>query len=177
MTTIEDIKRAITHLSQDDGISFNTWYEEFKAKFWNKSVRKEEVTDNKLDKLIESKTVSISGETTLYGIVKAVGGVPSTAWIQTLEGKHILCQVDQKLAIKLGSLLYTRIGMSGIAKWDVTDSSIQAFQIKKITAYKETPLSEAFSLLSFEMGHYYNNIDALKWVSTIRKNENSIQIP
>ncbi|RKZ83102.1 MAG: hypothetical protein DRR19_19615 [Candidatus Parabeggiatoa sp. nov. 1] len=76
------------------------------------------------------------------------------------------------LAKKLGALLYTRVGMCGKAQWNVGDSSIKAFKIQKMTAYQETSLSDAFSSLSFELGHYYNELDALNWVSTIRKDEN-----
>ncbi len=171
MMTVEDIKRAITHLSQDDFIDFRTWYEEFKAKCWDKLIEKKRV-DNKSEKFKDSETVYITSETTLYGVVKRVGGEPPTVWIQTFDGNHMSCQVDETLAQKLGSLLYTRVGMCGIAKWNVADSSMKTFQIKKLTAYQDTALSEAFSSLSFDMGHYYDDVDALKWVSTIRKDEN-----
>ena len=168
MMTVEDIKLAITHLSQDDLIDFRTWYEEFKAKFRDKLIEKQRV-DNQSDKLKDSETVYITSETTLYGVVKRVGGEPPTVWIQTFDGHHISAQVDETLAQKLGSLLYTRVGLIGIAKWNVADSSIKTFQIQKMTAYQDTPLSEAFSTLSSDIGHYYNDIDALKWVSTIRE--------
>jgi hypothetical protein len=169
MMTVENIKRAVTHLSQDDFTDFKTWYEAFKAKFQNKLIEKKRV-DN--DKLKDSETVYITSETTLYGVVKRVGGEPPTVWIQTFDGNHISCQVDETQAKKLGSLLYTRVGLIGLAKWNVADSSIKTFQIRKMTAYQDTSLSEAFSSLSLEMGHYYNDVDVLKWVSTIRKDEN-----
>jgi hypothetical protein len=170
MMTVEDIKRAISHLSQEDFIDFRTWYEDFKLKFWDKLIDKK-AANNQSDQLKESETVYITGETTLYGIVKRVGGEPPTVWIQTLEGNHILCQVDETLAKQLGSLLYTRVGLIGTAKWNVADSSIKSFQITQMTAYQQTPLSYAFSSLSDEIGHYYNDIDVLQWVSTTRKDE------
>jgi len=169
MMTVENIKRAVTHLSQDDFTDFKTWYEAFKAKFRDKLIQK---VDNKSDKLKDSETVYISSETTLYGVVKRVGGEPPTVWIQTFYGNHVSCQIDETLAKKLGRFLYTRVGLIGIAKWNVADSSIKTFQIRKMTAYQDTSLSEAFSSLSSDMGHYYNDVDAHKWVSTIRKDEN-----
>jgi len=170
MMTVEDIKRAITHLSQEDFMDFRTWYEDFKAKLWDKLTDKK-VVDNQSEQLAGSETVYITSETALYGIVKRVGGEPPTVWIQTLEGNHILCQVDEKLAKQLGGFLYTRVGFIGMAKWNVTDSSINSFKITKMAAYQPTPLSDGFSSLSDEMGHYYNHIDVLQWVSTTRKDE------
>jgi hypothetical protein len=171
--TVEDIKQAITHMSPEEFISFRSWYDEFKAKIWNKLTEKKvaeipPLVGTSLEKSIEPKPVYITGETTLYGIVKRVGGNTPTVLIQTLDGNHISCQVDEILARKLGKSLYTKVGLIGIAKWNVADSAIKAFKIKKMTAYQETPLSEAFSRLSDEIGHDYNDIDAVSWVSTIR---------
>ena len=55
MTTIEEIEKAITHLSREELVNFRAWYEEFEAKIWDEQFEKD-VKAGKLDKLAE-KTI------------------------------------------------------------------------------------------------------------------------
>ncbi len=52
MTTLEEIKSAIIHLSGKELIRFRAWYDEFEAKLWDEQIEKD-VQAGKLDKLAE----------------------------------------------------------------------------------------------------------------------------
>jgi len=125
--------------------------------------------DNSVD---EAKTAYISGETTLYGIIKQVGGEPPSVLIQTLEGHHLLCQVEAHLAKELGNRLYTRVGLIGLAQWKLANHSLERFQIQTIFDYQEGPLVEAFTTLSSGIGEFYQNLEAVTWVAQHRQEDN-----
>jgi hypothetical protein len=120
----------------------------------------------------DTKTAYISGETTLYGVIKQVGGEPPSVSIQTFEGHHLLCQVEAPLAKELGNRLYTRVGLIGLAQWNLANHSIENFQIQTIVDYQEGPLVETFATLSSEMGEYYQNLEAVTWVAQHRQEDN-----
>lgn len=120
---------------------------------------------------VASETGYLTGETTLYGFIQGVGGEPPTALIKTIHGIHLSCAVNDALARQLGNFLYTKVGLIGIATWSLVDNSICAFEIKKLTKYQDTPLTEAFSLLSAKIGEDYKDIDPVAWVSALRTEE------
>jgi hypothetical protein len=120
----------------------------------------------------EAKTAYISGETTLYSMIKQVGGEPPSVLIQTLEGHHRLCQVEARLAKELGNRLYARVGLIGLAQWNLANHSLERFQIQTIFDYQEGPLLEAFATLSSEVGVYYQDLEAVTWVTPHRQEDN-----
>jgi len=121
-----------------------------------------------LTKIVESENIYVEGETTLYGTIKRVGGEEPTVLIQLIDGNRLICKISKKLATKFGNLLYTQVGLIGIAKWNIADHSIEEFKITEITDYQKTPLPEAFSLLSREIGYYYKDVDPIDFVSKFR---------
>ena len=50
MSRVEDIKNAISHLSETDFISFKNWFEEYDAKVWDDKFE-DYVQSGSLDKL------------------------------------------------------------------------------------------------------------------------------
>ncbi|MEE9260856.1 MAG: hypothetical protein V3U40_07085 [Candidatus Scalindua sediminis] len=51
MSTIKEIKSAISKLSKSDLSAFRAWFEEFDAKIWDKQIEKD-VTSGKLDEVV-----------------------------------------------------------------------------------------------------------------------------
>ena len=52
MSTVEEIKSAISHLPHTELTRLRTWFEDFEAKEWDQQFE-EDVQDGKLDKLAE----------------------------------------------------------------------------------------------------------------------------
>ena len=52
MSTVEEIKSAISHLPRTELARLRTWLEDFEAKEWDQQFE-EDVQDGKLDKLAE----------------------------------------------------------------------------------------------------------------------------
>ncbi|MFZ0547826.1 MAG: hypothetical protein WAM60_20440 [Candidatus Promineifilaceae bacterium] len=52
MTTVEEIKKAVSELSQDDLATFRKWFWGFDAERWDEQLE-EDIEAGKLDKLIE----------------------------------------------------------------------------------------------------------------------------
>lgn len=52
MTTIDDIKAAITHLSQDDLLDLRRWFDAHDAHIWDRQIEND-VAAGKLDALAE----------------------------------------------------------------------------------------------------------------------------
>lgn len=120
---------------------------------------------------IETTPIYIEGETTIYGYLDSAGGKNRPhVWIEQSDGKRISCEVRDKEQIrKLGSLLYTEVGLVGMAKWSVPDMEIETFQIKEILDYRETSLSDTIISLSHIAGDAFDNLDVEEWITQIRK--------
>ena len=50
MSTVEEIKSAISHLPRKEMVRLSTWFEDFEAKEWDQEFE-EDVQNGKLDKL------------------------------------------------------------------------------------------------------------------------------
>lgn len=50
MSTVQEIKKAITQLPKDDLVVLREWFEEFEAKMWDKQFE-EDAQSGKLEKL------------------------------------------------------------------------------------------------------------------------------
>ena len=110
----------------------------------------------------------IEGETTLYGTIQEVVGEEPHVLLHLIDGQRLTCAVSETIAQALAARLYSKVGLTGIAKWDMTDYSINAFQILEITEYQETPITEAFALLSEQCGRYFEGVNAIDYVSKLR---------
>lgn len=103
----------------------------------------------------------IRGETTVYGVVTRVGGANEnspTIQLRTVEGKLIDCTANPKNAKKAAQKLYQKIAFTGIAEWDVRTYEIKSFEVKDISEYEHTSLSEAFESLSQAYGEQFDEI-------------------
>jgi hypothetical protein len=52
MTTIEEIKYAVEHLSREDLIDFRAWFIEFEAQIWDEKIKKD-IQAGKLNQLAQ----------------------------------------------------------------------------------------------------------------------------
>lgn len=52
MTTIEEIKFAVEHLSKEELIDFRMWFAEFEAKSWDKQIERD-IKAGKLNQLAQ----------------------------------------------------------------------------------------------------------------------------
>lgn len=74
----------------------------------------------------------LTGETTLYGEVKRVGGFKPRVVLKTIQGDTIYCDASKALAQELGRRLYTEVGVRGQAKWNMQTLRIDAFIIESV---------------------------------------------
>lgn len=118
------------------------------------------------------ETLYITGETALYGRVERIGGKTPKVWLRTSESELIVCEISESLAIELAGYLYQWVSVFGKAKWHISNYKIEAFEITGINKdYQDMPLNEAFAHLSQEIGHYYNDIDPIEYIKTIRDDD------
>jgi hypothetical protein len=110
-----------------------------------------------------------TNRTTLYGTVISVGGEePPRARLKLLDGTYLYCNITRReqlrIARQLGERLYQRVGVQGVARWDVFDMTIQYFLIERVTEYTRKSMQQAIASLYDIAGKYYENvgdIDAL----------------
>lgn len=119
--------------------------------------------------IVIPKTRHLEGETILYGRVERVGGVHPKVMVRVSDKEVIYCDIEEGLAKELGHMLYTWVGISGIATWNIEDYSIESFRIKEITEYRESSLLGGLNKLFFMIGKYWKGeIDVVKAVSELR---------
>lgn len=104
-------------------------------------------------------TPGITGETTLYGHITRVGGSEKPRiQFKTIQGQLMHCDASKEIAVKAGKLLYDSAALKGVAEWNLETKSIEQFSITEILEYKETSISDAFSLLSKRFGSSFSEI-------------------
>lgn len=119
--------------------------------------------------IVFEKRARLSGETTVYGRVVRVGGKDPKAMVELLNGQTIYCETTEAIARKLGTRLYTNVGLSGLARWDAESLQLQQFTITDVTPYEELPLEDAMNQLAKAVGTYYSDVhDADKYITDIR---------
>ncbi len=111
----------------------------------------------------------LTGETMIYGRVIRVGGIAPKAVVKLSDRQTVYCDVKENLAKEMGYRLYTWVGLSGYATWNVGDYSLESFKIEKVTDYEEYPISKSISELSSIIGkHLKDKIDVVSIVSELR---------
>ncbi|MDQ7850933.1 MAG: hypothetical protein RB148_11740 [Armatimonadota bacterium] len=100
----------------------------------------------------ESEPTKVTGRTTIYGRLVRVGGVEPRARLELTTGEVISCKVSQSLARALGSRLYERVGVVGVATWDASDWHLLSFTVEELLPYQEVPLKVAFQELADAAG-------------------------
>lgn len=115
-------------------------------------------------------TLPLTGETTLYGEIKRVGGVEPKVTLKTIDGQTVYCEVSQELAKELGHRLYTQVALYGEAQWSADTLQLEGFRIKSELDYKETPIAEAFAELRDVLGDSFDDIeDVQEFVTDLRR--------
>lgn len=113
--------------------------------------------------------VYIEGETTLYGYIENVGGKKPQVRITLTNGKKLICKINDKEKIrKLGALIYTEVGLVGIAKWQMPEMEIIDFEIQEILEYRESSIFETMNTLSKIAGDSFDSLDVNSWIAEIR---------
>ncbi len=136
------------------------------AEFWDRnghgdSYRK--LTSISTTTKIDAQITFLKSRTTLYGKVFRVGGEDKpTARIRILSGQVINCTLrNEKIAQELGSRLYKRVGLQGIALYDPTNMVLEHFNVENILDYDAKSLTESFSSLYEVVGEYLDPVENL----------------
>jgi hypothetical protein len=97
-----------------------------------------------------SRSLLLSGNTELSGIVQRVGGATAIrcALRVSFQPKLLFCRVDaESVARQLGDALYQRVIVHGTARWFKTTMRIFSFVIKDVSRLKGGSLSEHLAAL------------------------------
>jgi len=118
----------------------------------------------------------LSGETIVYGQVVRVGGREPRAMVELVNGQTVFCDTNKDIAQKLGSRLYTVVGLLGMARWDAESLKLEQFTIEDVTTYEELPLEDVMNQLAKAVGIYYSDVtDVKKYISNIRELESKTE--
>lgn len=116
------------------------------------------------------------GETTLYGKIKRVGGEDPTILFKPFDGNPLSCKTTKELAKEAGALLYSIVGINGIAEWDSDTLQIKDFKILEFTPYRETPIQKAFNGLREIIGDWIDGIEDVESFCNELRYEKSVVI-
>lgn len=117
-------------------------------------------------------SVSLFGETEIYGQVRRAGGSEPKVEIRTLQGETLYCSTTEEIARQLGGRLYEQVGVRGAAEWNFETLEIEEFEITKVLNYTSTTPSDAFKKLSESFGSYFAGIDNVEeWAHEVRHGE------
>lgn len=122
----------------------------------------------------ETKIFSVSskveGLSTIYGKVIRVGGEQPGVRLELLNREKITIHTDEDNAKKLAHKLYTVVGLSGKAEWDINTYDLLDFKLYDIITYEETPITDALTQLSNLAGKYWSDVDDISAeIENIRK--------
>jgi hypothetical protein len=112
--------------------------------------------------------------TTFYGTIRRIGGDnPPRAWMRFHDGKSFSCRVQTlALARTMAKFLYERVGVSGVAQWDIRNMSLYEFRIEELLDYRQTPVKEAMNHLRDAIGDYYDDIEDVEaYIAELRGND------
>ncbi len=113
---------------------------------------------------IKVETRTIKGTTSLYGKLIRIGGDnPPRAWLKLLDGTTFSCRVQNTtLALQMAQRLYQRIGVRGVAHWNISDMSLRDFRVEQLLPYQHTSVANAFSALGEVAAAHYAEIDDIE---------------
>lgn len=96
-----------------------------------------------------SRSMLITGDTKLSGLIERVGGATEAKCavrLSTQRKRLLYCKVpDVQVAHKLGELLYQRAILIGTAKWLRNSMRVYAFTIKDVSQTKPGSITEALA--------------------------------
>ncbi len=107
------------------------------------------------------------GAATLYGKLVTVGGVSPHALLAQENGRNVRVHLDRELAKKLAQRLYDVVGLEGEAVW-TADYEIEEFTAARVLPYRDGSILEAFDALARGAGDAWDNVDARRFVESLR---------
>ncbi len=138
------------------------------TEIWQMNGSKERLATITANTRVKTEVSYIRNRTTLYGTLVRIGGDnPPRAYINFTNGHKFSCRVKStELAATMAPLLYQRIGVRGIAHWDINNMSLHDFTIEELTEYRQTPLQVAFGNIRELVGQYLAADDGLNLADT-----------
>lgn len=131
---------------------------------------------------IEVTAKEIEGFATVYGTVVRVGGVnPPRVTLQLLDETTFSCNLSEKesgikIAQQLGSRLYRRVGVRGMARWRVPTMDLVFFRIEELLDYEgQKPLQENLRAMRDVIGDWYDDLDIQGLISELRDNGGEVE--
>lgn len=95
----------------------------------------------------------VEGETTLYGRVTRVGGLPPKAYVQLDGGGGVLVSLKSVvLAQRLAHRLYEVVGLKGTAHWNPETWEVEEFSVTELLDYEAAALATGFRSLAEACG-------------------------
>lgn len=104
------------------------------------------------------------GTTVVYGELLRVGGEPPAAWLRTMDGDKVNVDLTVEMAKQLAHRLYEQVGIEGEVEWNRADWKIAKFRATRITAYRESPILQAFNELAAAAGNAWDDVDPIEFV-------------
>jgi hypothetical protein len=118
------------------------------------------------------KTVTVQGDTTVYGRLIRVGGVKPKAMLELPDKKYLFIDLSERMAVVLASKerLYKDVGIEGIATWRVDTWELIRFKAKRVTQYQphKNDIVKSFEALSETVGDRWDNIDVEQLIAEMR---------
>lgn len=152
----EAVNDFLDHVDHSDFHSYSRTTKE-KIREFSKILKKQEVKaeiswENNLAEIEFSKLVippiSVEGRTYLYGELVTIGGRDPNIHIDLPEyGKLMKCSASRDIIQKLSNRIYTVIGVSGIATYDLQTMELTDFTVEDILPYDESKREESFKRL------------------------------
>lgn len=102
---------------------------------------------------------TLRGETQIYGVLERVGGADPRFTLRVSEHEALHGSLSEELAIALAPRLYSWVGITGIAEWNLLTGDIESFKATGMLSYKGTPFRKAMELLRGAVGEYLEDND------------------
>lgn len=117
--------------------------------------------------------VIVRGQSVLYGTLQRIGGLtPKAVIAPDSGGRSISCDISKELAKQIAPRIYTRVCVTGLAEYDVTDWSILSFRIDAHPEYEELPVTQALARLYRASPKAWEGIgDVEAYISCLRSEE------
>lgn len=133
------------------------------TEFWESNGQRKRLATITTNTRIEEVNLAARGTTTLYGTVVRVGGEdPPRAKLRLLDGTELNCRITQRNALRiareLGARLYDRVGIRGVATWEMSTMVLQDFFIEEVLEYSHRDIEQAFASLSEVAGPHLERI-------------------
>ena len=114
----------------------------------------------------------ITGTTTVYGTLLRVGGKEPKIMVETEDEETLYCKVTEKLAKDVAHLVYSRVMMNGVAKWNSSNWEMVEFVPQDVTKMSNESYSESMDYLSAKYGDHFGDIaDPVSYARNLRNGD------